>query len=238
MSEKDLKITDYEIIEKEKVTHNTNRYRFKIPEGAAFEYLPGDHIKLYPDKSDPVEFANYTLTSTPDIKEHFELIIKHYPNGVVSKYMLDKKTGDWISISGPHSGGHFTDGMAGRIGMIAGGTGITPMISIIRSILGRGLDVEISLLFANKTIDDIIIKEELDKYASEKNNFKRYYVLSSPPPDWGMGAGRIDADLIREKMPPPSDDTIIFICGPPLMQLDMHKKALEQGYAKDKLIIP
>lgn len=238
MSQKDVKIEKFDLVEKETVTHDTCRFVFDIPDKMPFNYLPGDHMKVYPDSKNPLEFRSYTPTSTPDEKGHFELTIKRYPNGTVSRYIHDRKVGDKVDMSGPHEGGHFKDGMARYVGMVAGGTGITPMISIIRSILKRGLDVEISLVFANKTVDDIILKDEFDRYAESRPNFKRYYVVDQAPPGWDMGIGRIDKEMMRASLPGPSDDTVIFLCGPPLMELDIRKRLLELGHAKPKLINP
>lgn len=238
MGSKDVKINLYKIIEKESVANETSRFIFELSGDAAFDFLPGDHLKIYPDKNNRLEFRPYTPTSTPEESGFFELIIKHYPNGKVSGFMRDRVIGDEIAMSGPDTGRHFVEGMARRIGMVAGGTGITPMISMIRTIIRRGLDVEISLLFANKTVDDIILKEELDKYAVENSNFNRYYIVNDPPEGWEMGTSRVDSNLMKSKLPKPSDDTVIFLCGPPMMQLDLRKKLLELRYAKESVLIP
>lgn len=238
MSQKDVKIDKYRLDYKQKLTHDTSRFTFALPEGAAFEFLPGDHMKVYPDADDRLEFRSYTPTSIPEETGMFELTIKRYSDGAVSRYMHDRDIGEEVAMSGPHKGGHFVDGMASRVGMVAGGTGITPMISIIRSILRRSLDVEITLLFANKTVDDIILKDEFDKYAQEKGNFSRYYVLNEAPSGWEMGIGRIDKEMMNERLPAPSGDTVIFLCGPPMMQLDLRKRLIEIGHAKEKIIIP
>ena len=238
MSQKDIRITPYELLQKGDVTHDTKRFRFAIPESVDFSFLPGDHMRIYPDPDNPLEFRSYTPITTPDETDSFELIIKRYPGGKVSPYMHDRKPGDKVAMSGPHQGGHFEDGMAEKVGMIAGGTGITPMISIIRSILKRGLDVEISLLFANKSVNDIILKDEFDRYAAEYRNFKRYYVVDKAPDGWEMGEGRIDSQLMKDRLFEPSEDTVIFVCGPPMMQIDLKKKLIEIGHEKDRIIFP
>jgi cytochrome-b5 reductase len=238
MSQKDVKISKYKIIEKHPVTHNTSCFRFDLPKHADFDFLPGDHMKVYPDPDNKLEFRSYTPTTTPDIENYFELTIKHYPDGKVSSYMKERNVGDLVSMSGPHTGGHFEKDMANNVGMVAGGTGITPMISIIRSILTGGLDVEVFLLFANKSIEDIILKDEFDQYANNHDNFDRYYILDKGPDNWTMGEGRITKDLMDEKLFEPSDDTVIFVCGPPMMQIDMKKYLLELGHDKDSIIFP
>ena len=238
MGQKEVKINEYKIIQKEKVTHDTNRFRFAIPDGIDFQHLPGDFIKVYPDPGNPLEYRPYTPTSTPDIENYFELIIKHYSDGFVSKHMKEKGVGDTVHISGPHEGGHFTEGMAKKIGMVAGGTGITPMISIIRWILSHGYDVQIQLLFANKTVDDIILKDEFDGYAAKHDNFKRYYILENAPDGWDMGVGYITRELLNEKLFQPGDDSLVFLCGPPMMQINLKKYIVEMGYKAEKIIFP
>ena len=238
MNGKKTEITAYRIIDVVYLTHDTNLFRFELPENASFGFLPGDHVKIYPDKSQPLDFRPYTPTSTPDIKDYFELIIKRYPDGLVSGFMHDREFGDDVWMSGPHEGGHFKEGTAKRVGMVAGGSGITPMISMIRTILKRGIDVDISLIFANKSIDDIILKDELDRYADRYENFRRYYVVDKAPEGWEMGIGRIDSGLMKDRLLAPSDDTVIFLCGPPMMQLDLQKKLIELGHQKEKVIFP
>jgi cytochrome-b5 reductase len=238
MSRKDIEITRYELLQKGNVTHDTKCFRFAVPDSVDFRFLPGDHMRIYPDPDSPLEFRSYTPTTTPDESGFFELTIKRYPGGKVSPYLHKREPGDKVAMSGPHEGGHFEDGMAKNVGMVAGGTGITPMISIIRSILKRGLDVDISLLFANKTVDDIILKDEFDRYAAEYDNFTRYYVVDKAPDGWKMGEGRIDSRLMKDKLFEPSDDTVIFVCGPPMMQLDLKKMLIELGHEKDRIIFP
>ncbi len=238
MSGQKANITPYRIIDVVYLTHDTNLFRFELPENTSFDFLPGDHVKIYPDKNQLLDFRPYTPTSTPDTRDHFELTIKRYTDGLVSGFMHDRKYGDEIWMSGPHEGGHFEEGMASRVGMVAGGTGITPMISMIRTILKLGIDVDLSLLFANKTIDDIILKDEFDRYADQYDNFKRYYIVTKAPDGWEMGVGRIDPEQMKNRLPEASDDTVIFVCGPPMMQLDLKKKLIEIGHAKEKVIFP
>ena len=238
MDDKKSDISAFRVIDIVNLTHDTKLFRFELPENTSFDLLAGDHVKVYPDRNRPLDFRPYTPTSTPDTEDHFELIIKRYPDGLVSGFMHDRKYGDEVWMSGPHEGGHFEEGMAGRVGMVAGGTGITPMISMIRTILKHGIDVEMLLLFANKTIDDIILKDEFDRYADQYDNFRRYYVVTKAPDGWEMGVGRIDSELMKDKLPGPSDDTVIFACGPPMMQLDLRKKLIEIGHAKERVIFP
>jgi cytochrome-b5 reductase len=238
MEETTDKIFPITLADLRSVTYNTKQFSFLIPPGTKFNFLPGDHIKVYPDPEDPVEWRQYSPTTPPDITDHFELIIKCYDQGMVSRYMHERRVGEEVYISGPHEGGHFVEGMAKHIGMVAGGTGITPMISMIRTIMKRRIYVDVSLIFANKTIEDIILKDEFDRYAQESENFKRFYVVDQAPTGWTMGQGHITREIMKAHLPAPSDQTIIFLCGPPVMELNLREQLTELGYGKNRIINP
>lgn len=109
--------------------------------------------------------------------------------------------GDTVLMSGPHHGGHWVDGMAKKVGFVAGGTGITPMISIIRWILTERLDAELFLVFANKTEADIIFRDEWEREVRAHPNFHCCHVLEQPPAGWLEETGRVTADILRLHLP-------------------------------------
>jgi cytochrome-b5 reductase len=84
--------------------------------------------------------------------------------------------------------------------MIAGGTGITPMLQIIRAIIrGRaaGDRTEVDLIFANVGYEDILLKEDLDQLAKEDEAFRVHYVLNNPPEKWDGGVGFVTPEMIQ-----------------------------------------
>jgi cytochrome-b5 reductase len=88
--------------------------------------------------------------------------------------------------------------MSKAFGMIAGGTGITPMLQIIKAILGNPDDkTQIDLIFANVNAEDILLKEDLDELAETHDNFRVHYILNSPPENWSGGVGFVTADIIK-----------------------------------------
>jgi len=156
----------------------------------------------------------------------------------VSKYLHDRQVGDTVLMSGPNTGGHWVDGMAKRVGFVAGGTGITPMISIIRWILANGLDIEMSLVFANKAEADIIFRDEWDANAREHANFQVYHTLEQPPAGWTQGNGRVTEEMLRGHLPPPGPETAVFLCGPPLMVDALEGTLKGIGYAEQSIVLP
>lgn len=108
-----------------------------------------------------------------------------------------------MKIKGPKGAMVYTPNMVRTIGMIAGGTGITPMLQIIRAIVrGRprngGHDrTEINLIYANVNQDDILLKDDLDSLAKEDESFKVQYVLNNPPDKWGGDVGFVTPEIIK-----------------------------------------
>jgi cytochrome-b5 reductase len=235
---KTQKPAKYKITAIENVTHDTKSFHFELPENAALDLLPGDHMMMHAEIDGQIHRRPYTPTSTPDDKGLFELIIKHYPLGLMSNYIHSCRVGDEILLEGPTPGGHFDEGMASHVGMVAGGAGITPMIAIIRTAIRRKWRVEMTLLFANKTINDIILREEFEKHAAENDNFNAIFSVDGATPDFTGHAGFIDENMLKENLPPPDIDPIIFLCGPPMMEFKLREKILALGYEKKRLVIP
>lgn len=99
--------------------------------------------------------------------------------------------------------------------MIAGGTGITPMLQIVRAALKNPLDqTKLSLIYANVNVEDILLRTELDELATRHpDRFRIYYVLNNPPPNWNGGVGFVTKEQIQENLPPSYDDIKILLCG-------------------------
>jgi cytochrome-b5 reductase len=108
--------------------------------------------------------------------------------------------GQTIKVKGPKGAMVYGPNMVKRFGMIAGGTGITPMLQIIRAIIrGRasGDSTEIDLIFANVGVEDILLKEDLDQLAREDKGFRVHYVLNNPPEKWDGGVGFVTPEMIQ-----------------------------------------
>jgi len=121
----------------------------------------------------------YTPITTDDQAGYFELLIKGYPSGVVSKYLCSLKPGDSVEIKGPFPKLSYTANMKKQIGMIAGGSGITPMLQVIKEILKNPADkTQVSLVFCNQTPADILLRKELDQLAAaSRGQLKVTYVV-------------------------------------------------------------
>ena len=230
--------TPYQITAIETDTHDTKTFRFGLPTDATLDMLPGDHLYVHATINGKTVKRPYTPSSLPGAMGHFDLTVKRYATGLVSKYLHEQKVGDTVMMSGSNQGGHLVDGMAKRVGLVAGGTGITPMIAIIRWILTKRLDVELFLVFANKMEADIIFRQEWDRALQEHRNFHCYHVLEQPPAGWSQGTGRITEDVLRRHLPAPGPDAVVFLCGPPPMVDALEATLKTIGYPEQSIILP
>lgn len=219
-------------------TYDTATFRFSLPADATLDMLPGDYVTVHATVNGKAVKRPYTPSSLVGTLGFFELTVKRYETGLVSKYLHERKVGETVEISGPHAGGHWVDGMATKVGFVAGGTGITPMISIIRWILAGRLPVEMRLVYANKTEVDIILREEFDRAARDRSNFHCYHVLEQPPAGWTMGVGRVTPDILRAHLPSPGPGTVLFLCGPPPMVEAVERTLKALGYPDQAIILP
>ncbi|KAF5244584.1 hypothetical protein FANTH_7663 [Fusarium anthophilum] len=237
---------EFPLIKKTALSHNTAIYRFGLPTPNSILGLPiGQHISIAAnlDVEDPKtgEVKNkevvrsYTPISSDFDPGYFDLLVKTYPNGNISRHLATLKIGDTIKVKGPKGTMVYTPNMVRGFGMIAGGTGVTPMLQIIKAIVrGRkgGDETEVDLIFANVNPEDILLKEDIDKLAREDAKLRVYYVLNNPPDSWDGGVGFVTPDMIKERFPAPASDIKILVCGPPPMVSAMKKATESLGYQK------
>ncbi|ORY69856.1 NADH-cytochrome b5 reductase 1 [Pseudomassariella vexata] len=232
---------EFELKEKTVLSHNTAIYRFKLPTPTSILGLPiGQHISIgaaieQPDGSSKDIVRSYTPISGDHQPGYIDLLIKSYPTGNISKHMASLAVGQTIRVKGPKGAFVYTPNMVRHFGMIAGGTGITPMLQIVRAVIrGRaaGDKTEIDLIFANVSPTDILLKEDLDALAEQDKGFRVHYVLDNPPEGWTGGVGYVTADMITKWLPKPADDVKILLCGPPPMVSGLKKTAESLGFKK------
>ncbi|THY22982.1 ferredoxin reductase-like protein [Aureobasidium pullulans] len=236
----------FPLTEKTVLSHNTAVYRFGLPSPNSILGLPiGQHISLaatLPVKDPKTEVTSnkeilrsYTPITDDTTSGHFDVLVKSYPTGNISRHLAEMKIGDTIKVKGPKGAMAYQPNMVSRFAMIAGGTGITPMYQISKAILrGRasGDRTQVDLIFANVNPEDILMKDELDSMAREDSGFRVHYVLNNPPSGWTGGVGFVTPEMIKENCPAPSPDMKMLICGPPPMVSAMKKAAESLGYQK------
>ncbi|EGC38825.1 hypothetical protein DICPUDRAFT_91353 [Dictyostelium purpureum] len=227
----------FQLKEKFIVNHNTRIFRFALPNENDILGLPiGQHISLRAVVGGKEVYRPYTPISSDEERGYFDLLIKVYEKGAMSGYVDNMFIGDSIEVKGPKGKFNYTANMRKHIGMLAGGTGITPMLQVIKAILKNPEDkTQISLVFGNITEEDILLKKELDELAEKHSNFNVYYVLNNPPKGWNQGVGFVSQEVIQSKLPAPSDDTMVVMCGPPMMNKAMTGHLTSLGYQENSI---
>ncbi|CAN1120315.1 NADH-cytochrome b5 reductase-like protein [Linum perenne] len=232
------KWTEFKLQDTAIVSHNTQLFRFSFdPSSKLGLDIASCLLTRYPlettaEGKTKYVIRPYTPISDPDAKGYFDLLIKVYPDGKMSQHLASLKPGDVVEVKGPIQKLRYSPNMKKHIGMIAGGTGITPMLQVIEAILKNPDDnTQVSLLYANVSPDDILLKQKLDYLATHYPNLKVFYTVDNPTKTWKGGVGYISKEMALKGLPGPGDDTIIMVCGPPGMmkQISGDKVKAEQG---------
>lgn len=204
-------------------------------------FQAGQYLSVFLDIKGMQVSRAYSISSSPaDALEGFyELTVKSVGDGLVSTYILDNwQEGDEVEISGP--AGFFTyspirDGKT--VVGIAGGSGITPFLSMARAIAGGEEDFRLILLYGSRKSDMILYKEEFDRLEASSEKIKVVHVLSEEKLD-GYEYGFINAELIN-RYAPGDEPFSVFLCGPQAMYRFADKELatmnLEQKYIRHEL---
>ena len=202
----------FTVIETTKVSHNTILLRFEIPNDRDLGLAVGRHVSVKAELDGSRVIRPYTPTSRPDTKGYFELMVKRYLDGKMSSYMWNLQVGDTLDIRGPVGCFKYNKNEHRRIGLIAGGTGLTPCLQVIRCILegpeGKGDNTEFVLFFQNRTESDVLLREELEVLANTyKRRLRVLFFLSNPQSnDWGNQYSTGKA--LKSFFSKPSDGTV------------------------------
>ncbi|KAL2610398.1 hypothetical protein R1flu_028971 [Riccia fluitans] len=231
------KWTSFMLEKKTQVSPNVVKLRFALASKTAILGLPiGQHVSCRGTDLEGEEVIKpYTPTTLDSDVGYFELVVKVYEKGRMSGYFGRMKEGEYLMCKGPKGRFRYTPNMMRAFGMIAGGTGLTPCYQVTRAILENPKDkTVVSLIYANVTFDDILLKDDLDRMAKEfPDRFKVYYVLNQPPAGWEGGVGFVSAEMIKEHLPAPAVDIQILRCGPPPMNKAMATHLDSLGYTKE-----
>lgn len=240
----------FKLVEKESLSHDTRKFTFELQTPETVLGLPvGQHITLrFQDSDGKRHQRSYTPITGDETLGKVVFVIKVYKAGVHPKFPLGGKMsqhldslqiGDFMEMKGPK--GHLTyfgkgkftvkqmrkpleERKANHFGLIAGGTGITPIMQLVRAIFRDEKDnkTTMSVLYANQTEDDILLREELESFASKyPARFRVHYTLDRPPSDWKYSTGFINKEMLEKHISSGKGTdgkiTQVLMCGPPPM---------------------
>ena len=225
---------EFPLIQKTVLSANSAIYRFGLPRPTDPLGLPiGQHVSLVATIDGKEVMRSYTPTSSDEDKGYFDLLIKSYPTGNISKHVASLTIGSTMRVRGPKGAFQYTPGMVKTFNMIAGGTGITPMYQIMTAIARNPADKTVcNLIYANVNEEDILLRKEIDAMVSQCPNINVHYVLNNPPEEWAGSVGFVTPDIIQSNSASPDDDIKLLLCGPPPMVSAIKKAAVVLGYTK------
>jgi len=163
------------------------------------------------------------------------LTVELIEEGEVSPYLTSEvRPGDKFEIRGP-IGGYFvwTVSIGGPLFLVAGGSGIAPLMSMLRYRAAVKSTIPALLLYSSRTFEDIIYRQELDRMAARDGLTVIYTLTRRQPPGWNGGASRIDRSMLASVSPSVTARPRIFICGPTSLVESAAQSLLELGYERN-----
>lgn len=194
-----------------------------------FRFEPGQFAWIIAGRSPfALTYHPFSFSSSAERPDRVEFTVKEL--GKFSSGVADLTTGQHVYLDGPW--GHLSlDRHTGPgVVLIGGGIGVTPLLSMLKTMADRGDRRQCLIILANNSASDITGHEDIEELR-ERLNLVVVYVLSAPPPDWQGERGRVDAELLRRHLPEPREQLQYFVCGP-----DPMMTAVEQ--ALDSLGVP
>jgi ferredoxin-NADP reductase len=181
-------------------------------------FMAGQYVTLVVEAPGIRTGRPLSISSPPTQIAYWDLTVRRAERGLVSNFLLDRvKAGDVFVSSGP-AGSFYPNPLVhnGPLVAIAGGSGVTPFMSMIRKVVDLGLDQTIYLFYGNRTSDDVIFHAELTDIAASAKNIHYIPVLEKAPKGFGGHTGYITAEVIKKEIGNVADKTF-FLCGPQAM---------------------
>lgn len=188
------------------------------------EWLPhsaGQHYDLRLTAPDGYQAQrSYSIASAPERMGEIELTVERLEDGEVSTYLHDVLVaGDQIEVRGP-IGGYFVweAAMGGPLLLVAGGSGVVPLMAMLRHRTVAGATSPTRLLYSSRTPEDAIYRDELEALQAAQNGLEIIHTFTRmQPPGWDGYARRIDTPMLREVIQPLGHAPLTYICGPTLL---------------------
>ena len=188
--------------------------RFVLPRGQQISARPGQFLTFEWQIDGQAVTRSYSICSSPTQGNFIEITPKRVTAGRVSHFLNDRATiGLKVKAKGPYGKFYFDEAMHERIVMIAGGSGITPMISILRYIDDLCMSTEATLIYCVRNEKDEFFKAEFATLRMRLNKFRYALVISQPSSDWTGWKGRLRREIVEREVEKPLESTY-FLCGP------------------------
>jgi ferredoxin-NADP reductase len=230
-----------EVLEIFPETPRVKTVRLRVPGWPG--HRPGQHAVVRLTAEDGYQAQrSYSLASAPEAelpaREMLELTIERLEDGEVSPYLTEElRPGDRVELRGP-IGGHFTWTVAdgGPVILVAGGSGVVPLMSMLRHRARSKTLVPVCLVYSSRSYEEIIYREELERLSRAGDGFWLVHTLTrSQPPGWTGFRRRIDREMLAAVTPAPATRPLAFVCGPSEMVETVARALVELGHEPERV---
>ena len=209
-----------EVVETSPETPRTKSLSLDVPDWRG--HRAGQHVDVRLTAEDGYQAQrSYSIASAPE-NGRVELVVERLDDGEVSPYLTDElRVGDGLELRGPIGGWFAWDAAeGGPLLLVAGGSGIAPLMAMVRHRKAAGSDAPVRLLYSSRSYEEIIFREELEKLAAGDETLEVIHTLTrSRPENWSGYDRRIDEEILREVAYQPDELPLAFVCGPtPLVE--------------------
>jgi ferredoxin-NADP reductase len=204
-----------EVVERADETARVRSLTFDVPDWPG--HLPGQHIDVRLTAEDGYQAQRSYSIATPADGRRVTITVERLEDGEVSPYLADVLViGDKVELRGP-IGGYFVwePGRGGPLCLVAGGSGVVPLMAMLRARVSQGSNVPVRMLCSWRTGDDVIYADELSRIAGTVDGVEITHTLTrSAPDDWTGRRGRFDRDALSSLVWPADRNPFTFVCGP------------------------
>lgn len=202
-------------------------------------HRPGQHVDLRLTAEDGYSVErSYSIASEPERAGEVDISVERIPGGEVSPFLHEVVVpGDRLELRGP-IGGYFVweTALGGPLLLVAGGSGIVPLMAMARHRARAGSSIPARLLFSSRSSDEIIYRSELDQLASAGDGFEVVHTLTrQQPSDWTGYSRRIDERMLAEVVEPLGPQTRAYACGPTALVETVANGLVRLGLPPDRI---
>ncbi|GAA5208971.1 ferredoxin reductase [Microbacterium kyungheense] len=223
------------VVEVADATPSARVLRVTVPGWAGSE--AGQHVDIRLTAEDGYQAVRSYSLGSYGASETIELAVDEIPEGEVSPYLVrDVRPGDELEVKGP-LGGYFVwrPGGADPVQLIAGGSGVVPLVAIARAAKDAGAAASLRLLYSVRTPTDAIYRDELNGSAADGGVAVTWRYTRAAPDGWEGAVGRIDAEALRAAAWPPDRRPIVYVCGPTGFVEHVADALVELGHAPERI---
>ncbi|SRR6266446_503329 len=205
-----------EVVATQAETARAKSVTLALPNGMG--HRAGQHVDVRLTSEDGYQAErSYSIASPPEEEPRVTLTVERLDDGEVSPYLTDElRVGDKLELRGP-IGGYFVweVRMGGPLLLVAGGSGIVPLMAMLRHRAAAGSTVPTRLLYSSRSLEEVIYRDELDRLVKSSTMLEVVQTLTRvQPPGWTSYHRRIDTQMLREVAWPPDQHPLMYICGP------------------------